>query len=366
MNSLVDDIKDGPIGSTFKSAHSDKDIIDYVKEEHGLDVKVVENHGPKNIKTNKDGYAIVSPKNATRFKVFINSFGAISGDNYSYLTAKPQVRKHIENSEEALYITEKVFDHINVLTDDETMSFEIDLTIRSSIDLADQEFIEQLYSAYETIQAWNVEFKEAHGYVIRQLNLSYDEDDIEAPITEVLNFSVTSDVMTMDELEEYLFESTQHALNKMFVQENNDALSEINDGFPEELILPFNSESEILRCQASTSFGTCDSFKLVVAQNKVIDRFYYSEYSHDNPEMIEFLYETIEFLQTVDLPIDTIILKDLNLPEQINKAEIPEDKIFAEDFIEAYETDDVEVRQIKDIDSVKDILLYPYEDELNF
>lgn len=366
IHDLVTDITESPIVGSFKSAHTDKDIIEYVKDEHGLDVTVVENHGPKNIKTGRDGYAIVSPKNATRFKVFINSFGAISGDNYSYLKAKPQIKKSVENSDEALQITDKYFDELKVLTDDESRRFEIALTIRPSVDLADQAFLEALYNTYEVIQAWNIDFKESYDYVIRQLNLSYHDDDVDAPITETLKLTIADESLTIDELEAYLFESAQEALNEMFVQEHSEVLSDINGELPEEFIVPSQGDEERLQCASYTSFAECNSFKLLIGINKASDRTYGFEFRHDNPDVIELLMDTIKLVNTTDLPIDTLILQGFDLPEEINKTDVSADERFTEDSIEAYDDDYVEVRHVGKIESADDIKISPYESELSF
>src|SRR5690625_2670903 len=91
FDNFTSHITDNKLVNSVKSAHTDYDIRKYVKETHGFDVKVLENAGPANLKTDLGGYATVVKDDILEFKVFINSFGAISGDNYHYMASKLDV-----------------------------------------------------------------------------------------------------------------------------------------------------------------------------------------------------------------------------------------------------------------------------------
>src|SRR5699024_6684010 len=94
---FISEVSDS-VGSTFESKHSDGDIINYIREEHGIDVEVLENAGAENLKTSDGGYALVKAEDGTEFKVNINIFGAISGDTYAYEKGKTVMQQFIKSN----------------------------------------------------------------------------------------------------------------------------------------------------------------------------------------------------------------------------------------------------------------------------
>src|SRR5699024_6765812 len=87
-----DRTEDESFFDSFVSAHTDEDIVSYVKKEHDMDVDVIDNYGPENLKSGSGGSARVETNDGVEFDVFINTFGAITGDNYEYLLAIPHIK----------------------------------------------------------------------------------------------------------------------------------------------------------------------------------------------------------------------------------------------------------------------------------
>lgn len=344
FNSPSKDKSDRSFFDTFKSAHSDQDIIKYVRDKHGLNVRVVENHGPKNIKTNDGGYAVVSTDRHLTFDVFINSFGAISGDNHEYRLDKPKILSAIEGSGDLDVIKSQHIKDVSILTDNNRKNFKASIKLSNDLQMDDDLFLDELYTAHEILFKWQKKVKDDYGYSFKILKVSYEHRD-GAPFSDELIISLDEKFQSTNELEMNIIDRNESLLSNYFRNKHHSVLDDIQAVLPEHYVIVRQDYYENLYCQSIKSLKSCDSYRIAVglhadAPTEITDSFQY-----DDEETLKQLFKIVQQLQEVDLPIDTMHVKNIKAPGQV--------------------ADDVsyrqmaEIRDLKSIQSKEDIKLHP-------
>src|SRR5699024_8975177 len=160
--------------------------------------------GPENLKSGSGGSARVETNDGVEFDVFINTFGAITGDNYEYLLAIPHIKSTIEDSEEVDEIIASGIEDVTLLTDDESKKIDVLLKNSEPFHAVDEQFLEQIFMAYNIVKSWKDMIKSEHDLMIGTLEISYEQDSDDGSAPSRLFVSMDEDFRTIEELEQYL------------------------------------------------------------------------------------------------------------------------------------------------------------------
>lgn len=346
---------------SFKSAHTDDDIIQYVKKEHDIDISVLDNYGKKHLKTGDGGFATVVTNDNVRFEVFINSFGAITGDNYKYILAVPEILGVIDESGDLDEITRSGFKDVEILTDDETQTLEVLLKIPLSLHLADEQFMERLKIAHHKINEWNDSIQAEYDLMFDTLKLSYEQvDDKDAPITGTLFIDMHEDLNTIEEIEQYIIQRNDKVIAGLFIHEDIKQIETISEGLPGKIVFEPYYQETALQCREFASFDTCESYAVAIALDEDHDLEDLQSFRYDNEQVKDDLFKVIQQIQTVDLPIVTLVIQKLYIPENIENQDYPENVLLENNPEEHFSYKTVEIRDITTIESVSDIKFHPY------
>lgn len=349
---FIGDLSD-KVSSTFESKHSDKDIMDYLQEEHGIKVKVLENAGEKNMKTADGGYAIVQAEDGTRFRVDINVFGAISGDTYLFEKGKPIMRQFIKSNEDTPYVLGDVFTDLTLKTDDEKSTYSLHLTIDDDVELVDDAFMEQFYAAYEIISRWNDRLEKSEGLSFKQLQVGYfgEKRDIE----EIFYISLKNDFTSIEDFERSFANSNDKVIFHTYNTELFDYVESFQDQLPEELYFKKDIDQPFLECYALEAVDECSDIALHIGVFGG-DNFGY----YDNEEMREKLLEGVQVIQSIDAPIERLIVHGISLPDDLTYQDLDREALKDVDEVTGMLNASYEIENFKEVKRTEDLWFHKY------
>lgn len=348
-----DRTEDESFFDSFVSAHTDEDIVSYVKKEHDMDVDVIDNYGPENLKSGSGGSARVETNDGVEFDVFINTFGAITGDNYEYLLAIPHIKSTIEDSEEVDEIIASGIDDVTLLTDDESKKLDIILKNSEPFRAVDEQFLEQIFMAYNIVKSWKDMIKSEHDLMIGTLEISYEQDSDDGSAPSRLFVSMDEDFRTIEELEQYLVQRNSRVFTETFLENDMKQLDEIRDQMPE--MFDFVADNNEMECIQFASFDTCDTYRLIVGLHEDEDFEAFQQFRYDNEQVIDDLFEITQLIQTLDLPQIELIVEDLYAPEDLGKQNYSEEQLIDKNPDEQFSYLTVEVVDAQQVTSVDQI-----------
>lgn len=264
--SIVFKTVDDAITGIFSGKHSDEDIVKYVKEKHGLDVRVIENTGPKHLKTGSDGVAtVVTTDGSIEFSVFINSFGRISDDNYEYIIALPEIEQLINEDIEELTSTQ--FEEIMLLTDEYDQTLNLQLTLPDSIDYTDDTFIKRVDQAIKVFQQRNQQLKNDYNFHLEYMYITIAPDEGKIlSTTDALLFNLEYEYDSVEDLQDELIERNHKRVMQLFVHEDLPKLEEVSEHLPELYQFePISHNMDTpLDCLQFNGFSSCESYAVSI------------------------------------------------------------------------------------------------------
>ncbi len=340
---------------SFVSAHTDEDIVSYVEKEHDMDVDVIDNYGPKHLKTGRGGSARVKTNDGVEFDVFINSFGAITGDNYEYLLAIPNIKSTIEDSEEVDEIIASGIEDVTLLTDDESKKLDVLLENSELFHSVDEQFLEQIFMAYNIVKPWKDMIKSEHDLMIDTLQISYEQDSDDGLAPSRLFVSMDEDFRTIEELEQYLVQRNSRVFTENFLENDMKQLDKIRDQMPEMFDFVADNYGMEMECTQFASFDTCDTYRLIVGLHEDEDFESFKQFRYDNEQVIDDLFEITQLIQTLDLPQIELIVEDLYAPDDLGKQNYSEEQLLDKNPDEQFSYLTVEVVDAQQVTSVDQI-----------
>lgn len=348
-----DRTEDESFFDSFVSAHTDEDIVSYVKKEHDMDVDVIDNYGPENLKSGSGGSARVETNDGVEFDVFINTFGAITGDNYEYLLAIPHIKSTIEDSEEVDEIIASGIEDVTLLTDDESKKLDVLLKNSEPFHAVDEQFLEQIFMAYNIVKSWKDMIKSEHDLMIGTLEISYEQDSDDGSAPSRLFVSMDEDFRTIEELEQYLVQRNSRVFTEAFLENDMKQLDKIRNQMPE--MFDFVADNNEMECTQFASFDTCDTYRLIVGLHEDEDFEAFQQFRYDNEQVIDDLFEITQLIQTLDLPQIELIVEDLYAPDDLGKQNYSEEQLLDKNPDEQFSYLTVEVVDAQQVTSVDQI-----------
>src|SRR5699024_6207263 len=99
----------------------------------------------------------------------------------------------------------------------------------------------------------------------------------------------------------------------------------------EDLPWLYTFETSPLKCLKFNGFASCDSYavSLEFSDDQTYDDFV--EHRYDNPETIEMIFDTIQLLQSVNIPIDQFNGPKLFLPDDLSMQTKTEKELLKQD-----------------------------------
>lgn len=104
-------------------------------------------------------------------------------------------------------IHEGVFEQFYLESDDMKQKLAPSLIIEEGIEIAEDQFLTQLYEVYLIVENWNNSFREDFDFTIETLEISSDHED--APFTKIVYVSLDEPLKSLEELEGKVIEENK-------------------------------------------------------------------------------------------------------------------------------------------------------------
>lgn len=353
------------VEDAFSGGQSNEGIVKYVKEKHGIDVQIIENTGPRHLERGTDGVATVrTTDDSIEFSVFINSFGSISDDNYEYMVALPEIEHLID--EDIKQLTPNPMKEIRLLTDERYKTLDLLFILPNSINYEDNEFIERVDQAIKVFQQRNKQLKNDYKYYLENLFIKIPPpEETFHTTTDALLYDLEYEYDSVEELKDELITRNHRTVMQLFVDEVLAKLDPVSESLPKHYqFVTFSHSHRIgtpFDCVQFDGFAGCKSYAVSIELAEETDYDDFENHRYDNAEVKKEIFEVIQVLQTVDLPIDHLVVVDLYVPKDLTLQNESEEQLLQKEANIMFHYETVEIRNIREIKAVDEIVFEAYE-----
>lgn len=341
--------------SPILSAHSNEDIIKYMKDKHNIEVRVIDNKGPKNIKTGDKGGAVVETnnENKVKFDVFINSFGAISGDNYEYNKAVKMLDHHFQQSDDLKQLQKNgyLYAYFDAIIRSKEFVVHFKLVIPDDLTFYDQKALALFNTAITTMKKWQ-EISSEYDLLLEEITVMYDKSNLAFDHI-LINLNESYD--SIDELGLNIASNNIETFEEQFIYEDHKKIENITNPLNNVALQKRPINKTYLTCNQLIAIDQCGSYSVSLTHMDRINGNNAPEFRYDNLEIRENLFTMIQLLKEVDLPIDKVIVNHLYVPRDLDHQVHSEEELEQLDIRSYFSYQTVEITNIQEISSANDI-----------
>lgn len=323
----------------FDTGYTHEEIKEYVQDEHGLEVEIIENEG-KDPNMKGLGYhdAVVESveNDPIEFNVNINFLGNITDDNYKTMKKERELDLAFKDSKSYQQLKELDFQEVSVAYNKVGPELKFTYELEPKMKITDDETIQMLYEALPHLKTW----------VEEQSDVEIDTvlvGEIELDLQEKYN--------SWQSLGDHLASENVETFSSPFIDDAKERVEKIEQDLKE-----IGMKNVFLECDKMKVRDECAAYELTLGkaisddQNENDEKFKYD--SEDDKENI---FQAIEMTKEVNLPIEKVKIKRVYSPND------PEDQAYSQEELEEREeyvgfaNRAVTIKHLDEISSPEDI-----------
>lgn len=300
LNDVSDSIED--IGKKFSHGHEDSEIIAYVKDTHDLKVEVIHS-AEKSGKGFQSAVVRTLDNEKLEFQVHVNFLGKISGDTYNDVKKRYKLDRQFANSEIFRKLSQIGFHGMTF----KMTSYESDFYMEFPPikELADIETFELLYEAVPLLKELNAE-------------ISKQEYELEKVVVGYVTLDIDSDYKSAEDLGNKLAANNIDAFTHQFYEDDLEKLLSLEPTF-KKYKFEFIEDRPNFKCYEMQTYTECHAYSFSLEYKPETNE----GFLYDSNEDREALFSVIKEVQKLDIPIGSIKLSYVEMPED------PENQIYS-------------------------------------
>jgi len=324
LTKKVDDITAKP--------YADEKIIEYVQEEHDIDVTVLQNEGPRKFETGDKGFAIVQTEENFEFTVFIDMFGKLTGDDYQFKQVEAEIEDWVMNSYDLDPKMKDTFTSMIVKSYPEEGHFTLLLEGDEGSQLNDSEFLQALYETNQTLAEWNKEIEDQYGFPVSHYYIKLEEGSFKMLLDQTYE--------DIKSFEQAFIKQNETDIFAPYNQAAMDSIDDIEALLPDNLSLLTNRAHETITCYDYQAIDDCRSYKVTLELDSQGDYDLVKTYQTEDEVMRQIIFEAIQAFNQSELAIGTITLDNFGVPKD-KSDELMRTKVTIEDIETIKKPDDI-------------------------
>ncbi|GIN72138.1 hypothetical protein J14TS2_26130 [Bacillus sp. J14TS2] len=321
--------------------YSNEEIIEYVEEEHGFVVEVLSNEGrdpsSKGLVV-QDARVRQVDEDQLEFDIQINTFGKIKGDNYKEIKQRFDLNLAYQNSELFHDLQQLGFTNLSFGEEADDPEFYIALPTKQY--MADPETLQMLYDAIPLLKKLQAEVSK-EGYEFNEVSVHG------------ANLEIGTSYQSPEDLgNKFAADNISH-FEYQFIENDREQVQEIlpqlqNHGFNKD-----NNDS-MLTCYEMVEYQQCHAYELTLHSYESAEDDHDSlQYDVENDR--DNLFQAIEEINKVELPIKKIRVDSVYTPENPDDQVYTEEELRARDGVVQFANRTVEIINFDKLETAKDI-----------
>lgn len=309
------------VKSTFQStySHSDEDIIRYVKDTHGIDVEVVNNLGPRNFHDGGGATVRTTDEHKIIFNIDISYLGNIKGDTYENVSNIYFINEalHSSGDVEKLENIGALDAHIqNPWMSPEAAEYDpvFYFTIGNKIQLSSIDTVEVFNAALPLAKKWREIAANEYNLTIDEIEVLNIDDEDEFQLVTLTIEDVPDD--SLDQLESKLVQQNPDVFSQHFIQDIANKLEPLEAKF-EGLRFGKHTNELAVICIEMEKLNECTNYSVIIEYKDGMEVTIKNEFRYDDPEVKETLFQTIQMLNDLGLPINQLRINKLYQPSDL-------------------------------------------------
>jgi len=326
----------------FDTGYTHEEIKEYVQDEHGLEVEIIENEG-KDPNMKGLGYhdAVVESveNDPIEFNVNINFLGNITDDNYKTMKKERELDLAFKDSKSYQQLKELDFQEVSVAYNKVGPELKFTYELEPKMKITDDETIQMLYEALPHLKTWEQEQSDV------EINTAL-VGEIELDLQEKYN--------SWQSLGDHLASENAETFSSPFIDDAKERVEKIEQDLKE-----IGMKNDFLECDKMKVRDECAAYTLVLNKNltkeEQDDRFSGEKFEYDSEDDKENIVQAIELTREVNLPIEKVKIKRLYSPNDTeNQSYSREELEEREDYV-GYANRTVTIKHLNEISSPEDI-----------
>lgn len=337
ITSTVQEVKE-----VFTTAYEDEDIIEYVDETHGIEVKVLANEGRDPTSLGglgmNDAHVETIENDPVQFTVYISTFGKITGDNYEDVLLRMELNELLQQSASYKQLEDLGFYDIRFGDDESFPTFAMDVPY--DLGLGDKETLQMLYDAIPIVKEWQDE-AEKRG-------LEFDNIYLHG-----LQMDVNRQYKSWEDLGNKLAAENIDNFSYLFIDQDKEQVQQIESEL-QDVGFTIDTSDMLLECYKMEVYDECASYALIVHTDEDANENDV-EFRYDDPKDRENLFKAIQIVRNVELPIQELIVEKVHLPHDPKYQDQTEGELEDREEHIHFANWDATIKNLEDISSKDDI-----------
>ncbi|MBO0994199.1 hypothetical protein [Bacillus sp. SD088] len=321
--------------------YSNEEIIEYVEKEHDFVVEVLSNEGRdpsgKGLFV-QDARVRQVDEDRLEFDIQISTFGKIEGDNYKEIKQRFDFNQAYQNSE--LFRDLQQLGFINPSFGKEADDPKFYIALPENRDMADQETLQMLFDAIRLVKKLQDEVSK-EGYEFDEVSVHGAHLEIDAPYQspEDLGNQLAAD--NISHFEYQFIEDDREQVQRILSQLQSYGFNKDND-------------HSRLECYEMIEYQQCHAYELTLHSYESAEEDH-DFFRYDDENDRKHLFQAIEEINKVELPIKKIRVASVYTPENPDDQFYPEEELKVRDGFVYFAKRTVEMTNFDKLETAKDI-----------
>lgn len=336
VSSSINDIKESIGGTEYTD--SDEDIKEYILEEHNKEVKIIENEGKDPSGKGliyHDAVVETVEDNPFQFDVYINYRGRVKGDNYEELQEREVLNSNLKESESYQQIQQLGFSSASIEYN-HNFFFHINQDDLHGKGIGDDETMQRLYELTAILKDWVL------------------KEEVEIDTVKVDELTIYLD-NTYSSWEQFANSFAEEPIHKKyfvatFIDEDQQEVEKIESDLNE-----LELENSSLDCNELKNRHECASYSFSISKEGDQGDREESQFNYDDVEDKEKLFQAMEVIKEIELPIDQVLVDNMYSPVKEENQKYTIEELDEQDGPNSFSTQTVEVKDWNKLSSVDEL-----------
>lgn len=321
--------------------YSDKELIHYVKEKHGVNVEIISNPGKVPGSAGlivEDAHVRTLDKDQLEFDIHISFISMITGDTYKQVKRKHDLNDKYRSSD--IFKKLKSIGFKDITFGKEVEDPPLSLSLPDDIYLASTQNFAMLFKALPILKQLKEETREEENYVMNRVSIYGAMLDLNKDYKSSEDLGNRLAASNVEEFSYQFTDVTEQELKKMEPQLSKYGFTE-SENKPE------------LECYQMVTYHDCHSYALVISADSEDDPT--NALRYDRVKDKKVIFKVIAKAKGLEIPVKKIIIHNIYVPNKPQYQYESESKLKEQyEDVEFY-YEKVEIRNLDAIDKIEDI-----------